>query len=297
MDVTARCVPFLPATEQRERIIMRIAAPGARTSAAASAGRLAVKVPEITALFWVVKILTTGMGETFSDFLVSHLNPGLALGSGAIAFTVALIAQFRTDRYRIWIYWSAVTMVAIFGTMVADALTYLAGLPYLVTTAGCLIVLAVVFVWWHAKEKTLDVHSITTPRRERFYWTMVMTTFVLGTVAGDLTADLLHLGYLGSTVVFAIAIAVPAAAHRWAGLGTVAAFWSAYIITRPLGASITDWLSQSRHDGLNLGTGWISLGATIVIVALLGLLTTRGDRPAAGLRSDAVRPGEADASL
>ncbi|MFD0441848.1 hypothetical protein ACFQ10_03210 [Streptomyces indonesiensis] len=108
---------------------------------------------------------------------------------------------------------------------------------------------------------------------------------------------MLHLGYLGSIVVFAIAIAVPAAAHRWAELGTVAAFWSAYVVTRPLGASITDWLSSSRQDGLGLGFGWVSLGATIVIVALLGLLTTRGDRPAAGLRSDAVRPGEADASL
>ncbi|MFE9558201.1 hypothetical protein ACFYOD_32525 [Streptomyces sp. NPDC006703] len=275
---------------------MRIAAPGAQTPAAASA-RLAVKVPEITALFWVVKILTTGMGETFSDFLVSHLNPGLALGSGAIALTVALSAQFRSDRYRLWIYWSAVTMVAVFGTMVADALVFLVGIPYLVATVGFSIVLAVIFVWWHAREKTLAVHSITTARRERFYWTMVMTTFALGTVAGDLTADLLHLGYLGSIVVFAIAIAVPAAAHRWAGLGTVTAFWSAYIITRPLGASLTDWLSSSRQDGLNLGTGWISLGATIAIVALLGLLTTRGVEPAAGLRSDSGRPAEADGSL
>ncbi|MGW2642653.1 COG4705 family protein [Streptomyces sp. NPDC001348] len=276
---------------------MRIAAPGARTSAAASAGRLAVKVPEITALFWVVKILTTGMGETFSDFLVGHLNPGLALGSGATALAIALIVQFRSDRYHLWIYWSAVTMVAVFGTMVADALTFLVGLPYPVTTVGFSIVLAVIFVRWYAREKTLDVHSITTPRRERFYWSMVTATFVLGTVAGDLTADMLHLGYLGSIVVFAIAIAVPAAAHRWAGLGTVTAFWSAYVITRPLGASITDWLSSSRQDGLGLGFGWVSLGATIVIVALLGLLTTRGDRPAAGLRSDAVRPGEADASM
>lgn len=270
---------------------------GTQTPAAASARRLAVKVPEITALFWIVKILTTGMGETFSDFLVSHLNPGLALGSGAIALTVALIAQFRSDRYRLWIYWSAVTMVAVFGTMLADALTFLVGLPYLVTTVGLSIVLAVIFAWWNAREKTLAVHSITTPRRERFYWTMVMTTFALGTEAGDLTASLLHLGYLGSIVLFAVAIAVPAAAQRWAGLGAVATFWSAYVITRPLGASITDWLSSSRQDGLKLGTGWISLVATIAIVALLGLLTMRETDPTADLRSDADRPTEADGSL
>ncbi|MEV0398480.1 hypothetical protein [Actinoallomurus sp. NPDC050550] len=275
---------------------MRIAVLGAQPPAAASARRLAVKVPEITALFWIIKILTTGMGETFSDFLVTHVNPGLALGGAAIALTAALIAQFRSDRYRLWIYWSAVVMVAIFGTMIADLLDFVVGLPYLVTTVGLSIVLAAIFVWWYAREKTLSVHSITTRRRERFYWTMVMTTFALGTVAGDLTANWLHLGYLGSIVLFAIAIAVPAAAHRWAGLGTVSAFWSAYIITRPLGASITDWLSSSRQDGLGLGTGWISLGATVAIVALLGLLTMRGADRTPDLRSDAGRPTGTDGS-
>jgi uncharacterized membrane-anchored protein len=188
-------------------------------------------------------------------------------------------------------------MVAVFGTMVADAILFVVGLSFVVTTVGFSVLLAAIFVWWYAREKILSVHSITTPRRERFYWTMVMTTFALGTAAGDLTAGWLHLGYLGSIALFAIAIAVPAAAHRWAGLGTVAAFWSAYIITRPLGASITDWLSSSRQDGLNLGTGWISLGATIAIVALLGLLTIRRTDPNAGLRTDAGRPAEADGSL
>ncbi|MFD7018628.1 hypothetical protein [Streptomyces sp. NPDC059928] len=275
---------------------MRVTVLGARTPAAASARQFAVKVPEITALFWIIKILTTGMGETFSDFLVSYTNPGVALGSGALALTLALTAQFRTTRYRLWIYWSAVTMVAVFGTMIADILTFLVGLPYLVTTVGLAVVLAAVLAGWHAREGTLAVHSITTARRERFYWTMVMTTFVFGTVSGDLTANLLHLGYLGSIVLFAIAIAVPTAARRWAGLGTVAAFWSAYIITRPLGASITDWLSSSRQDGLRLGTGWVSLVTTIAIVALLGWMTTRGGEPSPDLRSDAHHPAGAEGS-
>ncbi|MCO5974960.1 COG4705 family protein [Actinoallomurus soli] len=271
---------------------LRIAARDDQTPGATGARRLVAKVPEVTALFWIIKILTTGMGETFSDFLVSHVNPGLALGGAAIALAIALIAQFRSDRYRLWIYWSAVVMVAVFGTMIADVLDFVVGLPYLVTTVGLSIVLAVILVRWYVRERTLSVHSITTPRRERFYWSMVMTTFALGTVAGDLTANWLRLGYLGSIVLFAIAIAVPAAAYRWAGLGTVTAFWSAYIITRPLGASITDWLSSSRQDGLGLGTGWISLGATIAIVALLGLLGMRGADPTAGLHSDAVHPTE-----
>jgi uncharacterized membrane-anchored protein len=247
----------------------------AQAAPATSIPPLAVKVPEITALFWIIKILTTGMGETFSDFLVSHTNPGLAVIGAAIVLTAGLIAQFRSTRYRVWIYWSAVVMVSIFGTMVADVVDFVVGVPLLASTVLFSVVLAVIFAWWHAREKTLSVHSITTRRRESFYWATVMVTFALGTVAGDLTAGWLHLGYLGSIVLFAVAIAVPAVTHRWAGLGTVTAFWSAYVITRPLGASITDWLASAREDGLHLGTGWVSLGATVAILALLVVLATR----------------------
>jgi uncharacterized membrane-anchored protein len=236
---------------------------------------LSAKVPEITVLFWVIKVLTTGMGETFSDFLVTHFVPEIAVGLAGLVLVISLLAQFRASRYRVWTYWSAVVMVSIFGTMVADITSFIIGIPLLAATLVFAVILAAIFALWYASEKTLSVHSITTRRREGFYWATVMATFALGTVAGDLTAERLHLGYLTSAVVFAIAIAIPAVAHRWGGLGVVTAFWSAYVVTRPLGASITDWLASSRADGLGVGTGWVTLGATIAILALLTILATQ----------------------
>lgn len=238
---------------------------------------LASKVPEITALFWVIKVLSTGMGETFSDFLVFHLPPAIAVGGAGLALIASLIVQFRSRRYVAWIYWTAVVMVSICGTMIADVVDFVVGVPLLLSTIIFAVLLGAIFGLWYFSEKTLSVHSINTRRREAFYWATVMTTFALGTVAGDLTAGTLHLGYLPSTVLFAVLIAIPAIAHRWGGLAAIPAFWSAYVVTRPLGASATDWLASSRSDGLNFGTGWVSLAVTIPMVALIALLALRPD--------------------
>ncbi|QVI25060.1 hypothetical protein KHQ06_22430 [Nocardia tengchongensis] len=230
------------------------------------------KVPEVSALFWLIKILSTGMGETFSDFLVNSLPPELAVGGGLLLLIGSLWLQFRAPRYRVWTYWTAVVMVSIVGTMVADIVDFVLGIPLPASTFAFALVLAGILALWFRSEKTLSIHSITTRRREGFYWATVMTTFALGTVAGDLTAATLHLGYLPSAVLFAVAIAVPAAAHRWFGMGAVAAFWSAYVVTRPLGASITDWLASSRADGLGLGTGWVTLAVTLPMLAGIAVL-------------------------
>ncbi|MEV0466999.1 hypothetical protein AB0I30_21370 [Nocardia tengchongensis] len=235
------------------------------------------KVPEVSALFWLIKILSTGMGETFSDFLVNSLPPELAVGGGLLLLIGSLWWQFRTPRYRVWTYWTAVVMVSIVGTMVADIVDFVLGIPLPASTFAFALVLAGILGLWFRSEKTLSIHSITTRRREGFYWATVMTTFALGTVAGDLTAATLHLGYLPSAVLFAVAIAVPAAAHRWFGMGAVTAFWSAYVVTRPLGASITDWLASSRADGLGLGTGWVSLAVTLPMLA--GIAVLAGAKP------------------
>ncbi|WP_308166297.1 COG4705 family protein [Nocardia albiluteola] len=259
--------------------------------AISSVRSLASKVPEITALFWVIKVLSTGMGETFSDFLVSHLPPGIAVGGAVLALIVSLIAQFRSRRYVAWIYWSAVVMVSICGTMVADIVDFVVGIPLLLSTVIFAALLAMVFGAWYASEKTLSVHSITTRRREAFYWTTVMVTFALGTVAGDLTAGTLHLGYLASTVLFAIVIAIPALAHRWGGLGAIPAFWAAYVVTRPLGASATDWLASNRADGLRFGTGWVSLAVTVPMIALIAVLALRPELFGGTPATAAVRTG------
>jgi uncharacterized membrane-anchored protein len=231
------------------------------------------KVPDVTPGFWVTKVLTTGMGEATSDTLVHQLPPIVAVALGAVALVIALALQFAAPRYRPWIYWLAVVMVAVFGTMAADALHIELGIPYVVSTAGFAVVLAVVFIAWYSTEHTLSIHSITTRRREAFYWLTVISTFALGTAAGDMTATTFHLGYLVSGVAFTILIAVPAVAHRWFGLNAIVAFWFAYVVTRPLGASYADWLGVSHaRGGLNLGSGTVSIASTVVIVIAVALL-------------------------
>ncbi|WP_036494349.1 membrane protein [Nocardia sp. BMG111209] len=246
-----------------------------------SGRRNSVKVPEITVLFWAIKILSTGMGETFSDFLVNTLPPAAAVGGGLLLLIVSLWWQFRAPGYRVWTYWTAVVMVSIVGTMVADIVDFVIGVPLPASTIVFVVVVATILGLWYRSERTLSVHSISTRRREGFYWATVMATFALGTVAGDLTAATLHLGYLPSAVLFAVVIAIPAVAHRWFRMGAVAAFWSAYIVTRPLGASVTDWLASSRADGLGLGTGWISLAVTVPMVAGIAILARRASRETA----------------
>lgn len=241
--------------------------------------RTLIKVPEITVLFWIIKVLTTGMGEVFSDFLVRHINPVIAVCLGGIGLIASLVLQFSVSRYVAWIYWLAVVMVSVFGTMAADVVHVVLGIPYLVSTIFFVVALAIIFVTWYKFEKTLSIHSIYTRQREAFYWATVLGTFALGTAAGDMTASTLHLGYLSSGILFSVLIAIPALAYWLFGLNEIFAFWFAYIITRPLGASFSDWISVPHsRGGLGLGTGPVSLVETIIIVILVGYLTvTRKD--------------------
>ncbi len=233
------------------------------------------KVPEITAFFWVVKALTTAMGESTSDFLVHAIVPEVAVVIGFIVFCAALYVQFAKDRYVPWAYWFAVAMVGVFGTMAADVLHVGLGVPYVASTIFFAIALALVFRTWYRVEGTLSIHSITTPRRELFYWAAVLATFALGTAAGDLTAVSLGLGYFGSIVLFAAVIAIPAVGYFRFGMGPILAFWFAYVVTRPLGASVADWLSKSK-GGLGLGTGPVSLAFAAMIVAFVYYLDRSG---------------------
>jgi len=239
----------------------------------------ASKVPEVTFLFWVVKVLTTGMGETTSDFLVRSIEPAVAVGIGAILFAAALVLQLAAARYLPWVYWLAVAMVSVFGTMAADVTHIVLGVPYLVSTIAFAVVLAVVFFVWHRGEGTLSIHSITSRRRESYYWAAILVTFALGTAAGDMTARTLHLGYFVSGVVFAVVIAIPAVAFRLGAFNAVFAFWFAYVATRPLGASFADWMGVSHaRGGLQWGTGPVSVALAILIVAGVAILaaTERG---------------------
>lgn len=238
------------------------------------------KVPEVNPWFWAVKIATTAMGEAVSDFLVRQFNPYLAVFAGFVVFAIAIGWQFRVPGYRTWPYWSAVAMVAVFGTMVADAMHVGLGIPYKVSVTLFAVALAVVLVAWHRAEHTLSIHTITTPRREFFYWATVCCTFALGTATGDLTATTLHLGYFTSGVAFTLAIMVPLAAWRL-GVNPVLTFWVAYILTRPIGASFADYFGMPADvGGLGIGHGPVS-GVTLVLVAasIWYLSVTGKDRP------------------
>jgi uncharacterized membrane-anchored protein len=232
------------------------------------------KVPEITFYFWFVKLLTTALGEVFSDFLVRQFHPIIVVVCAAIGFVAALALQFLVPAYIAGIYWLVVVMVAIFGTMVADVLHVVLGVPYLLSTIFFIVSLAIIFGVWYTSEKTLSIHSISTKKREAFYWATVIMTFALGTAAGDMTATTMHLGYLSSGVLFTVLIALAALGYWRLGLQEVPAFWIAYILTRPLGASFADWAGRDpQADGLGLGTGWVSLGLMIVIVITVGYLS------------------------
>ncbi len=237
------------------------------------------KVPEVTVIFWIVKVLTTGMGETTSDFLAHHIDPPIAVLIGFAGLVCALAIQLAAPSYNAWIYWAAVVMVSVFGTMAADVLHVGLGIPYTVSTTFFAASLAVIFLLWHRCEGTLAIHSIHTRRREMFYWATVLATFALGTAAGDMTAASMGLGYLDSGVLFALAIAMPALAYWKLRLPEIPAFWCAYIVTRPLGASFADWMGVNhQRGGLDWGTGPVSLALFVLIVLLVGYLaTTRSD--------------------
>lgn len=228
----------------------------------------------MTAYFWITKVLTTGMGETTSDFLVHRFDPIVAVAAAGLGLAVTLGLHLRARRYVPWAYWSAVVMVSVFGTMAADVAHVEFGIPYVVSTVFFAVVLAAVFVLWRRVEGTLAIHSVNTGRREAFYWATVLTTFALGTATGDMTASTLGLGYFSSGVLFAALIAVPALAYWRLRLNAIVAFWFAYVLTRPLGASFADWMGISRaRGGLELGTGLVSLALLLLIVLIVGFLT------------------------
>jgi uncharacterized membrane-anchored protein len=228
------------------------------------------KVPEITVIFWLIKILSTAMGEATSDCLDHRLGPAVTVALEFSGFAFALWLQFRTNRYVPWVYWSAVSMVAVFGTMAADSL-HAGGIPFAVSTSLYAIVLAVVLFAWYRREGTLSIHSIYTIHRERFYWGTVFATFALGTATGDLTASTLHLGFLTSGLLFAAIFAIPAIGYWRFGLNPIFGFWFAYIVTRPLGASFADWFASANH-GLGFSTGPVSLTLAAAILILVAYL-------------------------
>ncbi len=238
-----------------------------------------LRVPEIAAMFWVIKSLTTAMGESTSDYLVHTLHPVPAVLIGLLGFLVALPLQFAMRRYVAWTYWFAVAMVGVFGTMAADVLHVGFGVPYAVSTALCAAALTVVFVTWQRTEGTLSIHSINTTRREAFYWATVVSTFALGTAAGDLTATTLGLGYFGSMVLFALVMVIPIVGYRRFRWSPVLSFWFAYVVTRPVGASFADWLGKPvSSGGLGLGAGRVALALSLAIVGCVTYLAvTRQD--------------------
>ncbi|WP_211129034.1 COG4705 family protein [Sinomonas albida] len=231
------------------------------------------KVPQIGALFWVIKLLTTALGESTSDFLVNGFDPYLAVAATFVLFAGALAMQFWTRRYVPWVYWFAIVMVAVFGTMAADVLHVVLGVSYAASTVGFAVVLAAIFWIWRRVEGTLSIHSITTVRREVFYWAAVSATFALGTAAGDLLAYTAQLGFLEAGLVFAVLFALPGIAWRAFRLNAIFAFWAAYVLTRPLGASFADWTGKA-HDagGLGWGDGPVVAVLAVLIIAFVGYL-------------------------
>lgn len=239
---------------------------------------IAAKVPEITALFWVVKLVTTFMGEATSDYL-GDVNVAVGGLVEVVLVLVALRIQFRARRYVAAAYWFLAMSIAVFGTGASDTLHIVLGIPYGGTTALWALVLAGIFWRWHRSEGTLSIHSVTTRRREMYYWATVFATFALGTALGDFTASVLNLGFLTSGLLFTGLILIPALAWRLFRLNAIAAFWFAYVVTRPLGASFADYVSKPRSiSGAGFGDGPTSAVSALLLVILVAyLVVTRKD--------------------
>jgi uncharacterized membrane-anchored protein len=260
----------------------------ATTSPSSTSRQLLNKVPEVTLYFWLIKIMCTTVGETAADYVNDTLGFGLTNTSYAAgALLVALlVAQVRLRRYVPVAYWAVVVVISVFGTLITDNLTDKAGVSLALSTPVFAALLAVVFAVWYGFERTLSIHSIVTFRREAFYWLAILFTFALGTAAGDLLAETASLGYAVSIALFGGAIALVASAHYVLKMDAVLSFWLAYILTRPLGASIGDELSQNSHKygGLGLGatgTSYIFVGCIIALVAFLTV--TKRDQTPPGL--------------
>lgn len=241
-----------------------------------STSRIVTKVPDATAAFWVTKLLSTAMGESVSDFLGHLIGHVPAVLAGAAAFTAALLVQLRCRRYSTWAYWITVAMVGVFGTMAADVVHGI-GVPLPWSTTLYAVALAAVFLWWYRSEKTLSIHSVYTRRRELFYWGAVVATFALGTAAGDLTASTWRLGYLASAGLFILIIAIPAVGYWKFGMNSILAFWFAYVVTRPIGASFADWMAApARRTGLGWGTAWVGGGLALAVLAGIAFMARTG---------------------
>ena len=242
-------------------------------------------------LFWVVKGLSTAMGEATSDALVnSSLGAPVAVLLGFVVFAAALVLQFKQARYKAWSYWLTVCMVGIFGTMAADVMHVALHVPYTASTIFYAVVLAAVFISWGRVENTLSIHSIDTPRREAFYWAAVVATFAMGTALGDFTATTLKLGYFPSAVMFAGLILIPLLGWKLLHWNSVACFWAAYVLTRPLGASIADGLSKPKNvSGMDFGDGPVAFALAAAIALLVAYLAvTKKD-----VQKSATRDGDA----
>jgi uncharacterized membrane-anchored protein len=241
------------------------------------------KVPEVTLVFWIIKILATTVGETAADFLNFNLHLGLSATTAIMGVLLAavLVWQFRTRRCVAGVYWLAVVLISVVGTLLTDNLVDNLGVPLSATVWAFGIALAATFAAWYASEKTLSIHSVTTTRREAFYWLAILFTFALGTAAGDLVAESMQLGYANSALMFGVLITAVTVAYYGFWANAVAAFWIAYILTRPLGASLGDLLSQPlANGGLGWGTTATSvafLAAILALVAGLGLRRARAE--------------------
>jgi uncharacterized membrane-anchored protein len=238
------------------------------------------KVPEVTLIFWTIKILSTTVGETGADYLAVHVGLGASLTAACMAFLLiaALILQLSARRYVPWIYWLTVVLVSIVGTQITDLLTDKLEISLYVSTAVFACALAATFAIWFSVEQTLSIRTIVTTRRELFYWAAILFTFTLGTAAGDLATEALGLGFQLGVIVFGVLIAFIAVFFSL-GVNPVFTFWLAYILTRPLGASLGDLLSQSRtYGGVGLGTIHTSLAFLSVIIGLVACVTFEGDR-------------------
>jgi uncharacterized membrane-anchored protein len=275
---------------------------------AAAVRSWSTKVPAITATFWVVKVLSTTIGETFADFLSVNagLGPGVTDAVMGAVLVAALVIQFRSREYAPWIYWLCVVLVSIVGTQITDFFTDTLGVSLYTSTAVFAVVLAVVFVVWHRQEGTLEIASVDTPRREAFYWAAILTTFALGTAAGDLATEALSLGFRNGVLIFGGLILLTWLARR-TGARQVPAFWIAYVLTRPLGASSGDLLTQARSfGGLALGASLTSLlffAVIVVLVAREQVLVSRrgvaakGEGPVGGHRRDYAWAGAGVAAV
>lgn len=234
------------------------------------------KVPQLTLLFWIIKIMATTVGETAADFLAVRVGLGAAVTMSIMVsiLIVVLLLQLRSQRYVPWIYWLTVVLVSVVGTQITDLLTDGLGVSLYVSTSVFAVALAAIFAVWYWSERTLSVHTIVTTKRELFYWAAILCTFALGTASGDLATEAIPLGFSLGVVVFGTMIAAITAAYYYLGLDAILAFWLAYILTRPLGASLGDLLSQSQqYGGLGLGTIVTSLVFFVIIAAGVTYLT------------------------